>query len=704
MKTHRHHYLVLFAAGAGASLVAAAQELVLPPAPTVVVTATRLAQPLADVPAAIDVVDMASVQAQMRVNASEALVQVPGLVALNRQNYAQDLQVSSRGFGARAAFGVRGVRLLADGIPASSPDGQGQAATFNLDMAERIEVLRGPFSALYGNHAGGVVQLFTRDGEGAPTATVSASGASYGARKLGISAQGRPGTLGYVLDASRFQTGGYREHSAAVREQAFAKLTPSLRGGRRLVITASGLRQDDTQDPLGVKWATFERDPRAGEIDTTDTQVPQRSFAQRYNTRKDIGHQQGGASFESPLSRGRVRATAYAGNRSVVQYQSSSRGFQSSPAHSGGVVDFERSFHGLDVNGDISWLAGPGWLTAIAGMAVERSRDDRKGYENFVGDQPGVSGRLRRDEDDLVRSVDPYAQLEWRSGRWVAHAGLRRTRLSVRVDDRYLDNGDDSGSVVFSRTTPVAGVVFKATPATSVYASAARGFEAPTLNELFYSKEGGFNFGLRSASSSHLEAGVKGKTSAGIRYQAAVFRVRTRDELVVDASAGGRTSYRNAAGTLREGVEVSARGPLFSRNLSFVLAASTLSARYTGAFGSALPGNRIPGTPAAHGYAEVAWANTSRSLEAAAEAQASARLYVEDSNTEKPAPGYAVANLRASMAQDAGRWTFREFVRLNNLFERRYAGSVIVGESSRRYYEAAPGRNWSAGFSASHRF
>ena len=704
MRTHRPRHLVVIATCAGASLAAAAQELELPPAPTVVVTATRLPQALADVAAAIDVVDMASVQAQMRVNASEALVQVPGLVALNRQNYAQDLQVSSRGFGARAAFGVRGVRLLADGIPASSPDGQGQAATFNLDMAERIEVLRGPFSALYGNHAGGVVQLFTRDGEGSPSATFTASGASYGARKLGLSAQGRPGTLGYVLDASRFQTDGYREHSAAIREQAFAKLTPSLPGGRRLVITASGLRQDDTQDPLGVKWATFERDPRAGETDTTDTAVPQRSFAQRYNTRKGISHQQGGASFASPLWRGRMRATAYAGNRSVVQYQSFSKGFQSSPAHSGGVVDFERRFQGIDFNGDLSWVAGPGWLTAIAGVTAERSRDDRKGYENFVGDQLGVRGRLRRDEDDLVRSVDPYVQLEWRSGRWVAHTGLRRTRLSVSVDDRYLENGDDSGAVVFSRTTPVAGVVFKATSSASVYASAARGFEAPTLNELFYSREGGFNFGLRSASSSHLEAGVKGKTGKGIRYQAAAFRVRTRDELVVDASANGRTSYRNAAGTLREGVELSARGPLSSRGVSFVLAASTLSARYTGAFGNALPGNRIPGTPAAHGYAELAWTNASHSLEAAVEAQASARLYVEDSNTEKPAPGYAVASLRVSMVQDAGRWTLREFIRLNNLFDRRYVGSVIVGESSRRYYEAAPGRNWSAGFSATHRF
>jgi iron complex outermembrane receptor protein len=193
------------------------------PVPAVVVTATRTARPILDVPAAADVVDMARIEAQMRVNASEALATVPGVVALNRQNYAQDLQVSSRGFGARSAFGVRGVRLVADGIPASMPDGQGQAATFNLDMAERIEVLRGPFSALYGNHAGGVIHLFTRDGEGRPTVEATFAGGSNGARKTDINAQGKAGGLGYVLDTSRFETDGYREHSAATRDQMVAQ-------------------------------------------------------------------------------------------------------------------------------------------------------------------------------------------------------------------------------------------------------------------------------------------------------------------------------------------------------------------------------------------------------------------------------------------------------------------------------------------------
>lgn len=662
---------------------------------TVVITATRTPQPILDVPAATDVIDMARVEAQMRVNASEALASVPGVVALNRQNYAQDLQVSSRGFGARSAFGVRGVRLVADGIPASMPDGQGQAATFNLDMAERIEVLRGPFSALYGNHAGGVIQLFTRDGAGRPTLETSIASGSDGTRKVDLNAQGKPGTVGYVLDASRFETDGYRDHSAATRDQAFAKLTPDLPVPGRLVLTASSLRQKDSQDPLGVTWATFARDARAGEPDPTDPLG--RTFAQRYNTRKSIDHQQAGAAYELEQGRTRWSAMAYGGNRKVVQYQSFSRGFQAPPTHSGGVIDFNRDFYGADVHVTRGW----GQFSATAGIAAERSRDARLGFENFDGEQLGVRGRLRRDEINTVESLDPYLQVEWRSGAWIAHAGVRHSRVRFGVEDRFTANGDSSGKVRYTQTTPVAGMLYKLSPTTSVYASAARGFEAPTLNELFYSAAGDFNFGLDAATSRHVEFGVKASPSAGTRVQAALFQANTRDELVVDSSSGGRTSYRNAARTLRRGMELSADLRI-TRALQARVAASAISARYQDGFGSVPSGSRLPGVPKSHGFAELAW--TGDWLSAGIEAQASSRIYTEDSNRERPAPGYGVINVRANARQEHGRWSFREFVRLNNVFDRAYAGSVIVGEANRRYYEAAPGRGWMAGFTASYRF
>ncbi|MBP7446105.1 MAG: TonB-dependent receptor, partial [Zoogloea sp.] len=160
----------------------------------VVVTGSRAEAASFDMPAAIDVLDREQITAgQPRVNASEALIAVPGVVANNRQNYAQDLQISTRGFGARSAFGVRGVKLIADGIPASMPDGQGQAATFNLDVAERMEVLRGPYSAVYGNHSGGVIQLFTREPEDRPSVEGGFAAGSYGTTKADLGAQGKAG-------------------------------------------------------------------------------------------------------------------------------------------------------------------------------------------------------------------------------------------------------------------------------------------------------------------------------------------------------------------------------------------------------------------------------------------------------------------------------------------------------------------------------
>ncbi|KQV51912.1 MULTISPECIES: TonB-dependent receptor [unclassified Duganella] len=666
--------------------------------PIVVVSATRSERASFDVPAAIDVLGAGRIhEGQPRVNASEALAAVPGLVVQNRQNYAQDLQISSRGFGARSAFGVRGVRLIADGIPASMPDGQGQAATFNLDMAERIEVLRGPFSALYGNHSGGVIQLFTREGKGRPTLETSSSAGSDGLQKIDMSAQGKADGVGYALDASRFQTDGFRNHSAATREQAHAKLNMHVGGGGKLTLVATGLRQKATQDPLGVTWATWQLDPRAGETDATDTLAPKRTLAERYDTRKSINHQQAGITWEQPIGDARLLLAAYTGNRRVVQYQSFSRGFQAPATHSGGVVDFDRDFHGGEVRWQSVLRLANGMLTTSAGVEYGAATDDRKGYENFSGTTLGVKGRLRRDEDDSVSNVDPYAQAEWQEERWQVTAGLRRSRISVSVTDRFTSNGDDSGKLRFSQVTPLAAVLYHATPSLNFYVSAARGFEAPTLNELFYSGGGaGFNFNLRPARSKHVEGGAKAILAPGARIDAALFEIRTSDELIVDSSVGGRTSYRNAARTVRKGVEMSfdtAWGAGFSSRIAL----TSLRATYEN-------GAHLPGVARAYGFGELAWRESGGRWGAALEGVASAKVYAEDSNTERAAPGYGLLNLRLTAVQAGAEWRVSEYVRLNNLAGKQYVGSVIVGDANKRYYEGAPGRNWVAGVSARYQF
>jgi len=722
MRRPRQHAIALAIALAIAALMGAGSAAAVPdaaaqaaqagaapvpaPMPVVVVSASRFERDSFDQPAAIGVVDAARIHAaQPRVNASEALAAVPGVVVQNRQNYAQDLQISSRGFGARSAFGVRGVKLIADGIPATMPDGQGQAATFNLDMAERIEVLRGPFSALYGNHAGGVIQMFTRDGEGAPAIDSTFTAGSYGSKKLDVNAQGENAGVGYVVDVSRFDTDGYRAHSAARRDQSFAKLTLRPGAGSKLTLVANTMSESNAQDPLGVKWATYQRDPRAGEIDANDTVNPKRTLAERYDTRKNINHQQAGLTWEQRLGEDdRLQFTLYGGNRHVVQYQAFPKTMQAQASQSGGVVDFDRDFYGTNFSWQHVRALGGGTLTTTAGLEYGRSSDDRQGYENYVGNVVGVRGALRRDEEDVVSSLDPYVQGEWAYGRWQFTGGLRYSRMRVGVQDRFLGNGDDSGSVRYSHTTPLLGALFKLTPTLDLYASAARGFEAPTLNELFYSGAGGgFNYRLAPAESTHLELGAKAILARNTRAELALFQVRTRDELVVDVSTGGRSSYRNAGDTLRQGVEVSVDSQ-WAHGFSTRLAATGLRAVYDAAVGAVPEGSRLPGVPNANLFGELAWKNRAGSFGGALEAQASGKVRVDDANADQAAPGYGVLNLRVQAQQQAGGWRIKEFARLNNVLDRQYVGSVIVGDSNKRYYEAAPGRNWLLGLSARYQF
>lgn len=689
---------------------------------TVVVTGSRVEHSSFDLPAAVDVVDAERIGAgRARVHASEALAAVPGITVLNRQNYAQDLQISSRGFGARSAFGVRGIRLVADGIPASMPDGQGQAATFNLDRAERIEVMRGPLSAVYGNHAGGVIQLFTPDGKGPPSVETNFLAGSYGTWKANVAAQGEAGGIGYVLDASRFATDGYRDHSSATRDQQMVKLSFAPGADSRLTLVANGFRQMDADDPLGLNWNQYRAAPKS--VDAA---------ALTFDTRKSIEHAQGGLSYERRFGDDTLQVSAYLGRRSVIQYQSIPIAVQriapGAPAgaaqrrHSGGIIDFDRDFAGVGLRWIMRRDLAGGRLTTTFGIDRETSTDERRGWENFIttsaapvcgvgGTVCGVKGSLRRNERDEVTSTDPYVQAEWQGERWTFLAGLRHSVVRFEVDDRYVatGNGDDSGAVTYRRTTPVLAATYKLTPTLNLYASAARGFEAPTMNELFYSgANGGFSFDLKPASSRHLEAGVKTFVGDNTRVDLALFEVRTDDELVVAASSGGRTSYRNAGQTLRRGVELAADSE-WGNGFTSRVAYTGLRAIYDQSFvtsggGTIAAGRRLPGIAAHTLFGELAWRHAASGFQAALEGTARSKIYVEDSNTQPAAPGFAIANLRVGVERKYGPWLLKTFARVDNLFDRQYVGSVIVGDGNGRYYESAPGRNWLVGVGARHTF
>lgn len=675
--------------------------------PTVTVTTPRGYLAPFEVPGSVDRVEGEDIRAgRLQSQLSEGLAGVPGLQLQNRYNYAQDLQLSSRGFGARSTFGVRGVRLYVDGIPATLPDGQGQTSNIDIASLDRVEILRGPFSALYGNSSGGVLQAFTARGEGPPRLSYSAARASFGTWRQGTELSGAEGRVDYRFGVNRFDTDGWRDHSAATRDLVNGKLGIALSGESRLTLILN--RVDLTaQDPLGLTAQQFAADPR------------QATLARTYDTRKSVLQNQLGLLWEHRVDAGRdLRVMVYGGQRETVQFLSIPPLVQLNPRHAGGVIDLERDYHGVDLRWRSvrEWSAGT--IEWVAGMSYDGMRERRRGYENYQGlpTDPvlGTPGNLRRQERNEVTSLDPYAQVTFHIGdRWSVEAGVRRSRVQFRSTDQYITagNGDDGGDSRYAETLPVASLRWQPTSDLAFYASAGRGFETPTLNELSYRSDGGsgLNFALRPAVNDSVELGAKFRRS-GHLMTLAVFETRTQDEIVTATSSGGRSAFQNAGRTRRQGIEVAWQSRIRAHWRS-QLALTLLDATYRDAFCSPTPcaggssvaaGNRIPGIARESLYASIGWM-PEQGWRTSAEFRAMSRVSVDDRNTAR-APGYAIASIQAGYLKQWTRWEASGFARIDNVFDRRYAGSVIVNEANGRYFESAPGRNWALGISAVLRF
>jgi iron complex outermembrane recepter protein len=655
----------------------------------VVVSATRSEQRPFEVPAAIDSVTSEQLQLfQPKVNLSETLNRVPGISVQNRQNYAQDLQVTSRGFGSRAQFGVRGVRLIADGVPATMPDGAGQAATFSLGSAERIEVMRGPLAALYGNASGGLIQIFTADGPPVPEIGGEIWGGSYGAWRAALRPAGQVGAVNFLGDFSRFTTDGYRDHSATTRDQQNVRVRLRLDDDSKLNFVLNALNQADTQDPLGLTRAQVAENPRQAA-----------GAATFFNTRKSIGHAQLGAAWDKRLANGdTLQVSAYGGERDVRQFLALSGAAITS---SGGVVTLERVFSGVGAR----WAGSSGPFTYSAGAEVDAMKERRRGYQNIAG----VQGALRRDEDDDVSSSGLYVQGDWRfAERWSVNGGVRTSRVEVTFDDHFIvpGNGNDGGEVKFSATTPVIGVLYRAMPGLNLYASYGRGFETPTLAELAYRPVGlGPNFDLKPARSKQLEIGAKATPFGWTRVNFALFTIETQDEIVVNSAVGGRTTFKNASRTERNGFELSWDLPL-NVNTNLYLALTRVDAKFKESFTSTGPvaaGNFLPAVPRNVAYADFSWRHPPSGFALGFDVRHTSKLYVDDANSDA-AEAYTAANLRVGFEQGGKGWKMSEFVRIENLFDRKYVGSVIVADGNGRFFEPAPRRNGILGISATLSF
>jgi iron complex outermembrane receptor protein len=629
-------------------------------------------------------------------NLAEPLNRVPGIFALNRQNYAQDLQISSRGFGANSTFGTRGIKIFVDNIPGTVADGQGQISHIDLPSTERIEVMRGPYSVLYGNSSGGVISIFTQDGGPNKEVEPYFEVGSYSQRKAGVKASGIYRDTNYLLDVGDFHTNGYREHSVADRFNANSKLKFKMGGDTAVTFIANNVNLS-AQDPLGLTSSQLVTNPK---------QAGNSAISQ--NTRKSVLQSQTGATIDTRVDQeNQLLFTPYYGQRHVTQFLA---------AQTNGVIDLKRNFYGIDSK----WFHKSQMLempfTLVGGVDMNENDDQRMTYQN----NGGVQGALGQNYRMSAKNFDQYAHLDWRLlERLSLNMGARNstTTLSSISNSPALSN-TSSGSNTYQALTSMMSLQFYLTELSNVYVSYGSSFDTPTLNQVTYNSNfSSSNFGLSAATTKQLEVGFKSKVSKSAQVNVALFNANTTNDIVVGASSFGRTAFTNAPKTNRQGMELGSQFKLpydFEMNLAYTWLNATVKEAYSYTYQATgiptttnvvLSGNRIPGVPNQGLFSELLWVKPNKSMEAAVEARVNGSMAVNDINSLSMANGYAVMNIRGVLRQElSGGWSSSQFFRVNNILDRSYVGSVIVNQASSQFYEAAPGRNWIIGGNASYQF
>lgn len=685
----------------------AAEETITVTAP-VVVTATRVGQNSFDLPVAIDLVDKDKVQdAQLRMTLSESLIRVPGITAQNRSQMAQDPQISTRGFGARSAFGVRGLRLYVDGIPLTMPDGIGQPGNVDLDIVRSIEVMRGPFSSLYGSSSGGVIQLLTENAPKTPEVSAGVLFGSDNTKRQNVRAAGTSEGIEYLVNYSNFESDGYRDHSASKKEQGTAKFKINFSEDTKLTTLVNWFDQD-AQDPLGLTRAQAFSDPRSSISQATVS-----------NTRVSRSNTQVGFNLEHKINQNNsLNLITYVGTRRNLQYLAIP---SSAPAFANGrASEIDREYYGTDLRWDNQGALLNKPYNLSLGISYGKMNDDRldTNADNGVMRAQGRTNRLNRDEKNIASNNDQYAQAKWSILDNVdVHAGVRHTKVKLAIEDNFTSgvgsNGDNSGSVDYQKTTPVLGAIWKVAPAINLYANYGKGFETPTFVETAFAstaQNSGPNLGLKSSTSRNLEIGTKAFIGSATMLNLSLFKTLTDDEIVIKDNNNGRTAYTNADKTKRNGAELSIDSR-FANNISLYGAYTLLNAKFDSDYSytnnattnTVNTGNIIPGTYHTQIYGELAWKHIASGFKTALEARHNSKSYVDDINSNTT-PSYTIYNIRAGFEQALTKWRFSEFVRIENIFDKAYIGSMRVNESNFRFYEPAAGRNYLVGLNANYSF
>jgi iron complex outermembrane receptor protein len=664
----------------------------------VVTTSNRFEQKSFDAPASLQAVSREVIEdAGPQVNMSESLNRIPGVVALNRQNYAQDLQISIRGFGARTQFGIRGVRLIIDGIPATIPDGQGQSATVSLTSTDRIEVLRGPLAQLYGNSAGGVIQTFTREAPDRPELLIQGHTGSYGMNRTDWQYADKVGKFGLVADYSTFKTDGFRQNSQAERNQFNGKLTYQHNDQTKIDFIANIFDMPYANDPAGL-----------GQADAITT--PEKS-SRVENQRKIIKQNQVGTVLTHAIDGvSKVSGRAYGGNREMTHFNNFTVG---SPSW----VGLDRDYYGIGLSySSKSTLIGKNTLW-VAGFDFDKSTEI-SGAGDATSNNAEKLNSNTRNEERSAQNTDFYAQGNmFLSEKWSILGGARSTNVKL-ASTNLAGTPTSLGDVTFNAINPVIGVTYHATERMNIYANYGRGLETPTLAEMSYdlSYNNAFNKALKASKSNHYEIGLKWLPSNRSRLDLAAFHVQTSDEIITYGTSDSKTAYTNSpGGTTRTGLELSYQNQ-FSASMKLNITGTLIDAEFNESFtyGSSTvnAGNKIPGIPNGMAYSSIQWSatdfqrNKHRQIMgtlATFEFISAGANHSRDTNAENlKAGGYSLYNLRLAHRLDINSMTLTGYGQLNNITDKKYIGSVIVSNGSP--FEPAPGRNWMVGLNAVTRF
>ncbi len=650
----------------------------------ITINATRVEKNPVEIPAAVSTVGQDRIQlGTEQLGLDESLSQVPGLFMLNRYNFAQDLRVSIRGFGARSSFGIRGVKVIVDGIPETLPDGQGSVDGVDIGSASQINVIRGPTSSLYGNAAGGAILIESEKGPVIPFGEVRTTVGDFDFTKLQLKAGGETGNLNYLVNASDTSTDGYRDQNKYENTQLNGRFEYALSADSSLVTSIHHTDQPVAEDPGGLIAEDAADDPTQASANN-----------ELFDAGESLEQTRIGLLYKIAVNPGRdLEARVYHTTRDFDNRL---------PFESGGAVSLDRNFSGGGLKYTLESNPGGKRNRLLLGLDYDRQDDDRSRFDNMMG----VIGDQTLEQNELVTSVGVFLQNETRlTEATELTAGLRYDDITFDVDDKFLSNGDDSGRVRMDEVSPMLGISFKRSEDTHWYANISKGFQTPTTTEFANPSGGGFNQSLEPQQSINYEVGIKTRTD-GYQFEVALFHIDVEDELIPFELPGqpGRTFYENAGSSNRDGLEIFYGRQLFEQ-VNFTLAYTYSDFEFddfTSDNGEVFDGNQTPGIPQDLLNLGFSWLDAS-GVYVTWDTLYTGELYADNANDTRMGSS-SVSHLRLGYNRFFDIWEASAFLGVNNVFDESYNNNIRINAFGGRYFEPAPEQNAYVGFTLRRRF